>query len=146
MNLNSVNVSLPGIETPVLLPANQVCPHSRKSTKQAQSLDSVLGCDSAFSQQASDDFTFSDEIITVSVGTPAINQTIQLTKGLRQTLLIPSNLNQKWALVSYKQSHAKEKRHFNVITIQSISQLINRSLPQSNDLISKPEKGQNSVR
>ncbi|XP_056871158.1 solute carrier family 15 member 1 [Takifugu flavidus] len=86
MNLNSVNVSLPGIETPVLLPANQ----------------------------ASDVFTFSDENITVSVGTAAINQTIQLTKGLRQTLLIPSNLNQKWAL--------------------------------SNDLISKPEKGQNSVR
>lgn len=112
MNLNSVSVSLPGIETPVLLPANQVCPHRHKTTKQAQSLDSRFGSDSAFSQQASDDFTFSDENITVSVGTPAINQTIQLTKGLRQTLLIPSNLNQKWALVSYKQSHGKGKKAF----------------------------------
>lgn len=119
MNLNSVSVSLPGIETPVLLPANQVCPHRHKvTTKQAQSLDSRLGSDSAFSQQASDDFTFSDENITVFVGSPAINQTIQLTKGLRQTLLIPSNLSQIWALVSYKQSHGKEKKHFNVITIQ----------------------------
>lgn len=112
MNLNSVNVSLPGIETPVLLPANQVCPHRCKSTKQVQSLDSRLGSDSAFFQQASDDFTFSDENITVSVGTPARQQTIQLTKGLRQTLLIPSNLDQKWALVSYKQSQGKEKKAF----------------------------------
>lgn len=132
MNLNSVNVLLPGIETPVLLPANQVCPLRHKTTKQAQHLDSRLGSDSAFFQQASDDFTFSDENITVSVGTPAINQTIQLTKGLRQTLLIPSNLNQTWALVSYTQSHAKKRRHFNVITIQSINQSIHQS-PSSSE-------------
>lgn len=52
------------------------------------------------SQQASDEFTFTDESITISVGTPSVSQKIQLSKGLRQTLLIPSNLNEKWLLVS----------------------------------------------
>lgn len=100
MNLKSVNVLLPGLETPLLLPGNEVGPHTCKTTKQAQSLDSLCTSDSVSVQQASDEFTFTEENITVSIGTPAVTQTIQLTKGQRQTLLIPSNLNEKGALVS----------------------------------------------
>lgn len=100
MNLKSVSVSLPGTETPVLIPANQVFSHTCATKKRAQILDCLRSCDSVSVQQASDEFTFADENITLSVGTPAISQKIQLTKGLRQTLLIPSDLNEKWLLVS----------------------------------------------
>lgn len=100
MNMKSVSVSLPGSETPVLIPANQVRFHTCTTKKRPQNLDFSHSCDSVSVQQASDDFTFTDENITISVGTPAVNQKIQLTKGLRQTLLIPSNLNEKWLLVS----------------------------------------------
>lgn len=58
--------------------------------------------DSVSVQQASDEFTFTEEKIQVSVVTPAISQQIHLTKGLRQTLLIPSDLNGKWLLVSQR--------------------------------------------
>lgn len=100
MNLQSVNVSLSGIETPVLIPANQVCSHTCTTKKRLQIWNSLHSCDSVSVQQASDEFTFTDADITVSVGTPALSQKIQLTKGLRQTLLIPSNVNDKWLLVS----------------------------------------------
>lgn len=71
-----------------------------KHPNQTQPVDSYSGSDSVFAQQGSEEFTFTDENITISIGTPATTQTIQLTKGLRQTLLIPSNLNGKWLLVS----------------------------------------------
>lgn len=70
------------------------------SSHVSQSLDSFCRSDSVPVQQASDELTFTDENITISIGTPAVTQTIQLTKGLRQTLLIPSNLNENAALVS----------------------------------------------
>lgn len=58
--------------------------------------------DSVSVPQASDELTFTEEKIQVSVGTPAISQHIQLTKGLRQTLLIPSDLHAEWLLVSQR--------------------------------------------
>lgn len=58
----------------------------------------VLFC---FILQASDEyFTFETENITVSMESLKITKTISLTKGLRQTLLIPSNISHEWLLVS----------------------------------------------
>uniref|UniRef100_H3D8Z8 Solute carrier family 15 member 1 n=1 Tax=Tetraodon nigroviridis TaxID=99883 RepID=H3D8Z8_TETNG len=98
MNLKSVNVLLPGSETPVLIPANQ----------------------------ASDEFTFTDESITISVGTPSVSQKIQLSKGLRQTLLIPSNLNEKW-LLSNDSTSKPEKGQNSIRFINGMDQTVNIS-------------------
>ncbi|KAF7661999.1 hypothetical protein LDENG_00249690 [Lucifuga dentata] len=43
-------------------------------------------------------FTFAEENITVSIGNPAVSRTIRLTRKMRQTLLIPSNISNEWVL------------------------------------------------
>lgn len=70
MGSNQVTVTLPGYD-PLLLPA----------------------------AQASDEFfTFDQEIIHVSIGSPEVALYIVLAKGKRQTLLITSNFTDEWLL------------------------------------------------
>lgn len=50
--------------------------------------------------QASEDyFQFESEQIVVSVGNPSVTKSVLLTKEKRQTLLIPSAINDEWLLV-----------------------------------------------
>uniref|UniRef100_A0A7N6ALY2 Solute carrier family 15 member 1 n=1 Tax=Anabas testudineus TaxID=64144 RepID=A0A7N6ALY2_ANATE len=87
----------------------------------------VLLC---FLLQASDEFfPFETENITVSVGSFKVTKMISMTKGLRQTLLIPLDISDEWLLVSdtHKIKKAKtDKRSFLFIrttfTLQSGSQ------------------------
>lgn len=53
-----------------------------------------------FCLQASEFFMFEAENISVSIGSPEVTNTITLTKGQRQTLLIPLTITAKWLLVS----------------------------------------------
>lgn len=53
-----------------------------------------------FPQANEEYFTFTEEEVSISIVTPPLTKTIALTKGLRQTLLIPSDINQEWVLVS----------------------------------------------
>nr|XP_046259451.1 solute carrier family 15 member 1 [Scatophagus argus] len=70
MGNNPVRVDLPGNKT-VEVPANM----------------------------ASDEFyTFETENVTISIGSPAVTETISLDKGQRQTLFIPSTITDKWLL------------------------------------------------
>ncbi|KAM7380497.1 hypothetical protein PAMP_003788 [Pampus punctatissimus] len=49
--------------------------------------------------QASDEyFTFDAGEISVSIGSPGVTRPISLVKGKRQTLLIPSNINETWVM------------------------------------------------
>lgn len=52
----------------------------------------------------------------------------------------------KWGTGELEAESWGGRGHFQFVIIQSITHLINFSFPQTNDLISKPEKGQNSVR
>uniref|UniRef100_A0A3Q3LX88 Solute carrier family 15 member 1a n=1 Tax=Mastacembelus armatus TaxID=205130 RepID=A0A3Q3LX88_9TELE len=77
MGSNPVAVKLPGIDQLNLLPA-----------------------------QASDQFfTFDQDRINVSIGSPEVTKIISLAKGQRQTLLIPSALTDEWLLVRETQNH-----------------------------------------
>uniref|UniRef100_A0A3B5MN28 Solute carrier family 15 member 1a n=1 Tax=Xiphophorus couchianus TaxID=32473 RepID=A0A3B5MN28_9TELE len=44
-------------------------------------------------------FTFESDQITVSIGNPSVSRDVSLTKEQRQTLLIPSAINDDWQLV-----------------------------------------------
>lgn len=122
MGSNQVTVTLPGND-PLLLPAAQVCPHtirqnvgtytslkfcenqihaSQNTTVYAHIfVPQWLHCFNTFSLQASDEFfTFDQEIIRVSIGSPEETKYIPLAKEKRQTLLIPSNIADEWLLVS----------------------------------------------
>ncbi|KAM7407392.1 hypothetical protein PAMA_003222 [Pampus argenteus] len=49
--------------------------------------------------QASDEyFTFDAGEISVSIGSPGVTRSISLAKGKRQTLLVPSNINETWVM------------------------------------------------
>lgn len=47
-------------------------------------------------------FQFENEEIVVSIVSPMVAKTVPLIKGNRQTLLIPSAINDEWQLVRYK--------------------------------------------
>ncbi|RVE57946.1 hypothetical protein OJAV_G00204410 [Oryzias javanicus] len=53
-------------------------------------------------------FTFKEQEVSVSIGTPPLTRTISLTKGLRQTLLIPSDINEEWVLIEDLTSKPEE--------------------------------------
>ncbi|XP_054887282.1 solute carrier family 15 member 1 [Poeciliopsis prolifica] len=51
--------------------------------------------------QASEEyFKFESDQIMVSIGNPSVSKSVSLTKGERQTLLIPSAINNEWQLAS----------------------------------------------
>lgn len=70
MGPNQVSIQLPGNES-LQLPPNEASP---------------------------DFYTFDTDIVVVSVGNPPVSRNIPLTKGHRQTLLIPTNLTNEWEL------------------------------------------------
>lgn len=109
MGSNPVTVILPGIE-PLSLHAAQVCPHviTQKRENQLHAIQNATvyihdDCNSFFVLQASDQFfTFDRENISVSIGSPEEERMLSLSLGIRQTLLIPSNITDEWLLVSQK--------------------------------------------
>ncbi|XP_020794777.1 solute carrier family 15 member 1-like [Boleophthalmus pectinirostris] len=69
---NQISVQLPG-NSPLQLSPNQASPEY---------------------------YTFDTDTVTVSIGSPPTTRTIALTKGKRQTLLIPGNLANTWELTN----------------------------------------------
>uniref|UniRef100_A0A3B3VZ38 Solute carrier family 15 member 1 n=1 Tax=Poecilia latipinna TaxID=48699 RepID=A0A3B3VZ38_9TELE len=53
----------------------------------------------AAAQASEEYFKFESDQITVLIGNPPVSKSVSLTKGQRQTLLIPSAINDEWQLV-----------------------------------------------
>ncbi|CAL8268092.1 unnamed protein product [Lota lota] len=66
--------------------------------------------------QASDYFTFDEDIVMVSIGNPSITRNIGLAKGKRQSIIFPSNISKEFYTL------------------------------QTDDLTAKPEQGNNAIR
>uniref|UniRef100_A0A672IG49 Solute carrier family 15 member 1-like n=1 Tax=Salarias fasciatus TaxID=181472 RepID=A0A672IG49_SALFA len=94
---------------------------------------------------ASDEyFTFETEEVTVSVASSALTTTILLTKGERQTLLIPAVINSEWLLVSWTKNVEEMKRKKTLLMLELNN---NHFLYlQTTDLTAKPEQGNNAIR
>lgn len=75
-----------------------------------------------FILQASDEyFTFETENITVSIENLRITKNISLTNGLRQTLLIPSDISEEWLLVSETDKIIKARHTSGLLMLKLIN-------------------------
>lgn len=143
MNLKSVSVSLPGSETPVLIPANQVCSHTCTIKKPAQILDStqLWFCLYSTGQWWIHFHRWKRHHFCRHISNKPKNPADQRTETNSSHSFKP-----QWKMV------AGELKAPIIQLIKSINKSINWSipyinpLPQSNDSISKPAKGQNSIR
>ncbi|KAK2839832.1 hypothetical protein Q5P01_013572 [Channa striata] len=59
-------------------------------------------------QASGEYFTFETQEVSISIGSPEISKPISLTKGVRQTLLIPSNISDEWLLIDDLTSKPEE--------------------------------------
>ncbi|XP_059198170.1 solute carrier family 15 member 1 [Centropristis striata] len=81
--------------------------------------------------QASNDFlTFGAGNITISIGNPAEVRQIDLAKGQRQTLLIPSNLKEKWMLTDDLTKKPQEGSNA-IRFINGMNTAVNVSIPSA---------------
>ncbi|XP_067459736.1 solute carrier family 15 member 1 [Thunnus thynnus] len=76
-------------------------------------------------------FTFEAEQISVSIsqlGGPEMTRSISLTKGKRQTLLIPSNINKEWVMT--EDLTAKPEEGYNAVRfVNGMTTAVNVSIP-----------------
>ncbi|XP_061736128.1 solute carrier family 15 member 1 [Nerophis ophidion] len=80
------------------------------------------------SQASEQFFTFEEEEISVSVDGPGQTRPVFLSKGERQTLLLPSNLTQEWRLT--KDLREKPQQGNNAVRfINGMSTAVNVSIP-----------------
>nr|XP_020490134.1 LOW QUALITY PROTEIN: solute carrier family 15 member 1-like [Labrus bergylta] len=82
--------------------------------------------------KASNEFlTFNEETINVSIGNPPVTKLITLAKEKRQTLLIPSNLNEQWLLTQDLTSKPQEGNNA-IRFVNGMKKTVNISTPAAN--------------
>ncbi|XP_034042020.1 solute carrier family 15 member 1 [Thalassophryne amazonica] len=72
-------------------------------------------------------YTFENDQITVSTGSPTVTKSVPLTMSKRQTLLIPANLSDKWPL-TYDLTSKPQKGNNAVRFINGMTQRVNVSI------------------
>ncbi|XP_061827540.1 solute carrier family 15 member 1 [Nerophis lumbriciformis] len=89
------------------------------------------------SQASEQFFTFEEEEISVSVDGPGETRPVFLSKGERQTLLLPSNLSQEWQLT--KDVREKPQQGNNAVRfINGMSTAVNVSFPGAESSLLEP--------